>query len=93
MPYERFGVAPGYNGVTTFSFHAGADRAAANGTIWAVDDELVDHGNGLFQNKRCGSVFKDPRFHDGKLAYDIDAAEPRAAVSFPYWPDRAAPIG
>jgi hypothetical protein len=33
-------------------------------------------------------VFKDPRFHDGKLAYDIDAAEPRAAITFPYWPER-----
>ena len=34
-------------------------------------------------------MFKDPRFHDGRLADDIDAAEPRAAISFPYWPDRA----
>lgn len=57
--------------------------------LTGADDEWVDHGNGLFQNKRCGSVFKDPRFHDGRLAYDIDAAEPRAAISFPYWPDRA----
>jgi hypothetical protein len=51
------------------------------------DHEWVDHGDGVFQNRRCGSVFKDPRFHDGKLAYDIDAPEPRAAISFPYTPE------
>lgn len=54
------------------------------------DDEWVEVGPSVFQNKRCGSVFKDPRFHDGKLAYDIDAAEPRAAIEFPYWPERPA---
>lgn len=54
------------------------------------DDEWMDHGGGVFQNKRVGSVFKDPRFHDGKLAYDIDnGADPRGAITFPYWPDRA----
>jgi hypothetical protein len=53
------------------------------------DDEWVDHGGGVFQNTRCSSVFKDSRFYDGKLAYDIDAPEPRAAISFPYMPDRA----
>lgn len=49
-------------------------------------DEWFDHGGGVFQNIRCGTVFKDPRFHEGKLAYDIDAPEPRAAITFPYWP-------
>ena len=53
------------------------------------DDEWFDHGGGVFQNKRCSSVFKDPRFHGGERAYDIDAREPRAAITFPYWPDRA----
>lgn len=57
------------------------------------DDEWVEVGPSVFQNKRCGSVFKDPRFHDGKLAYDIDAAEPRAAIEFPYWPERPATAG
>lgn len=52
-------------------------------------DEWMEVGDGVFQNKRVSSVFKDPRFHDGKLAYDIDAQQPRAAISFPYWPDRA----
>lgn len=59
------------------------------------DDEWTEVGNGVFQNKRVSSVFKDPRFHDGKLAYDIDAAEPRAAITFPYWPERteiASPV-
>jgi hypothetical protein len=54
------------------------------------DDEWFDHGDGVFQNKRVGSVFKDPRFHDGKLAYDLDnPAGARAAITFPYWPERA----
>jgi hypothetical protein len=54
------------------------------------DDEWFDHGGGLFQNKRVGSVFKDPRFHDGKLAYDLDnPAGPREPIEFPYWPERA----
>lgn len=52
-------------------------------------DEWFDHGDGVFQNIRCSSVFKDPRFHDGKLAYDIDGADPRGAITFPYYPDRA----
>lgn len=57
--------------------------------LTGADDEWVDHGGGVFQNKRCGTVFKDPRFHEGKLAYDIDAPEPRAAITFPYWPKNA----
>jgi hypothetical protein len=57
--------------------------------LTGADDEWFDHGRGMFQNIRCSSVFKDPRFHDGKLAYNIDAAEPRAAITFPYWPERA----
>lgn len=54
--------------------------------LTGADDEWLDHGGGVFQNKRDGSVFKDPRFHDGKLAYDIDAPDPRAAITFPYTP-------
>ena len=40
MPYERYGVTllPAYNGVTAVSFHAGAYRAAANGTMWAEEN-------------------------------------------------------
>lgn len=55
-----------------------------------ADDEWFDHGDGVFQNLRASSVFKDPRFHDGKLAYDLDnPAGPREPISFPYWPDRS----
>jgi hypothetical protein len=57
--------------------------------LTGVDDEWMEVGDGVFQNIRCSSVFKDPRFHGGKLAYNIDAAEPRAAITFPYWPERA----
>lgn len=51
------------------------------------DDEWNEVGPGVFQNRRVASVFKDPRFHDGKLAYDIDNPEgPRVAITFPYTP-------
>jgi hypothetical protein len=53
-------------------------------------DEWMEVADGVFQNKRCSSVFKDPRFHEGKLAYDLDnPAGSRAAISFPYSPERA----
>jgi hypothetical protein len=57
--------------------------------LTGAEDEWIEVGPAVFQNRRCCSVFKDPRFHDGQLAYDIDAADPRAAIAFPYWPDRA----
>lgn len=70
--------------------------------LTGADDEWNDVGGNagepggtIFQNRRCSRVFKDPRFHDGKLAYDIDAPEPRAAITFPYWPEQdrvASPI-
>lgn len=51
------------------------------------DDEWNDVGNGVFQNNRLSTVFKDPRFYDGKLAYDIDNPDgPRVAIAFPYTP-------
>ena len=56
-------------------------------------DEWEEVGPGVFQNRRCSSVFKDPHLHDGKLAYDIDAPDCRAAISFPYWPGRPATAG
>lgn len=58
--------------------------------LTGADDEWFDHGNGVFQNIRAGSVFKDPRYHGGQLAYDLDnPAGPREAITFPYWSDRA----
>lgn len=58
--------------------------------LTGADEEWFDHGGGVLQNKRCGSVFKDPRFHEGKLAYDIDRpGKMRDPIEFPYWPDRA----
>jgi hypothetical protein len=57
--------------------------------ITGADSEWMEVGEGIFQNRRISSVFKDPRFHDGKLAYDIDAPEPRAAITFPYYPEKA----
>ena len=59
--------------------------------LTGADDEWAEVGTGIFQNKRLSSVFKDLRYHDGKLAYDIDAPEPRAAISFPYWPPAKNP--
>lgn len=53
-------------------------------------DEWFDHGDGRYQNLRVGSVFKDPRYHDGKLAYDLDNPRgPREPIEFPYYPERA----
>jgi cellulose synthase operon protein C len=46
MPYERYGVTllPAYNGLSTVSFHAGAYRAAANGTMWAEENVAPARG-------------------------------------------------
>lgn len=53
-------------------------------------DEWNEVGDGVFQNNRVSTVFKDPRFHDGLLAYDLDnPAGPRVAITFPYNPERA----
>lgn len=51
-------------------------------------DEWIEVGDGVFQNRRMSSVFKDLRFHGGKLAYDLD--NPRGSrefITFPYTPD------
>lgn len=49
-------------------------------------DEWVEVGEGVFQNKRCGSVFKDTSY-EGGMPYDIDAVEnpnQRTWITFPY---------
>lgn len=49
------------------------------------DDEWIEVGTGVYQNTRMATVFKDPRFHDGKKAFDLENPEgARAAISFPY---------
>lgn len=57
--------------------------------ITGEDDEWVDVGNGTLQNKQLSSVFKDPRFFDGKQAYDIDNGGPLKAITFSYNPDNS----
>ena len=53
-------------------------------------DEWLECDGGVLQSKRLPSVFKDPRWHDGKLAYDLDnPAGPREPITFPYMPERA----
>jgi hypothetical protein len=37
------------------------------------------------QNLRCSTVFK----HRNGKCFDIDAPDPNAEITFPYWPDRA----
>ncbi len=50
-------------------------------------EEWNEVGPGVFQNNRCGTVFKDPRFHNGEQAYDLDnPAGARVAITFPYTP-------
>ncbi len=56
--------------------------------LTGTDEEWLEVMDGVFQNKRCSTVFKDPRFHGGKLAYDIDNPNgPRDAITFPYNPE------
>lgn len=51
------------------------------------DSEWNEVGEGVFQNNRCSSVFKDPRFFESKQAYDIDTpGMRREAITFPYTP-------
>lgn len=58
--------------------------------LTGADDEWNEVGEGVFQNNRVSTVFKDLRYHDGKLAYDLDnPAGSRVAIEFPYWPERA----
>lgn len=53
------------------------------------DEEWVEVDEGVYQNRRCSSVFKDPHFHEGKLAYDIDRpGKERDAITFPYIPEK-----
>lgn len=54
------------------------------------DDEWEDIGDGAYRNRRLPTVHKDPRFHEGKQAYDTaDPVNPTGAITFPYWPDWA----
>lgn len=70
------------------------------GPLTGADDEWMDHGNGIFQNLRCGHVFKQPDRFNGQ-AYDLDGRvfrEPSGAcytnwdsmvpITFPYTPKR-----
>lgn len=55
--------------------------------LMGTRDEWMDVGNGVLQNSRCSSVFIDPRFHDGKAAYDLNNPKgARVAITFPYTP-------
>ncbi len=50
-------------------------------------DEWQQVGEGVFQNNRLPSVFKDCHYYEGKLAYDLDnPAGPRTPIEFPYYP-------
>jgi hypothetical protein len=48
-------------------------------------DEWMEVGPRVFQNRRCPTVFKDPRFHGGLEAYDLSANN-RNPIKFPYDP-------
>ena len=53
--------------------------------LTGADDEWCDvseaSGCPMWQNRRCSHVFKDET-----RAYDIDADDPKAAITFPYTP-------
>lgn len=56
------------------------------GPLTGEDSEWIDrseiNGEPMWQNMRCSSVFKDGKGH----AYDIDADDDRAQITFPYDP-------
>ena len=53
-------------------------------------DEFVEVTDGVFQNRRCSTVFRSKDWHDGMHAYDLDnPAGSRTPIAFPYWPERA----
>lgn len=58
------------------------------GPLTGADSEWMEVGPDVFQNVRCGSVFKDKHHHAGEdwLIHDIDAPAPLAAITFPYDP-------
>lgn len=66
--------------------------------LTGADDEWMHHGDGMYQNLRCGAIFKQPDCFDGQ-AYFIDGRvfrEPSGAcytnresmvpIEFPYTP-------
>ena len=68
------------------------------GPLTGEADEWVEVGRGVFQNRRCCRVFKQPDRFNGQ-AYDINSVAFRTSngicytncessrpVSFPYWP-------
>lgn len=68
--------------------------------LTGADDEWHECGDGVYQNKRCGHVFKQADRFNGQ-AYDIDgrifrdpngscytSSESRVPVTFPYTPTR-----
>ena len=54
------------------------------------DNEWIEVGPQVWQNRRCSTVFKQlrPDLGDGLFAYNIDTPG-RPAITFPYWPDKA----
>ena len=53
-------------------------------------DEWMEVNDGVYQNKRLPTVFKDKRFHHGQTAYDLDnPLGSREPISFPYYPKEA----
>jgi cellulose synthase operon protein C len=75
MPYERFGVTllPGYNGATNVTFHAGAYRSAAFGTVWAEENasskpaESATNFNGTSTSAGSAPIAVPGRKRDARL--------------------------
>lgn len=68
------------------------------GPLTGADDEWIDHGDGYFQNNRCGHVFKEgkdgqPYDTEGRIFREPTGAcftsrDSRVPVTFPYTPKR-----
>ncbi len=51
------------------------------------ENEWQQVGEGVWQNKRTPSIFKDDHYYEGKLAYDLDNPNGhRTPLEFPYYP-------
>lgn len=70
--------------------------------LTGADSEWVDHGNDVFQNMRCGTVFKERCRTGGWITYDIDRAPlpdgkfnpdhhrwAPCEITFPYIPEKS----
>ena len=64
-------------------------RLLAGKPLSPITDEAAEWDeveNGVFQHRRCSTVFRGGLIRDGKIAYDIDNPKgAREPITFPYF--------